>query len=156
MTKTPRGPILSERKIFMKLLSISISLSLGLVLATSFVLPANAQSGADLKPDLTPSFPQLPPTPVPVDQYGNPIPAQQPTAEQVEAMRIERERRLEQARLQEEKAAAENARRAEEERRAAELLAEQKQFHRRVMWVIYIGLGLLAVLVGSRALKRNE
>ncbi len=139
----------------MKLLSVA--LSLGLVLALSFALPVNAQSGPNLSPpDLKGTFPDLPKPPVPVDENGNPIPAQQPTAEQLEAMRIEQERRLEQIRLEEERIAAENARRAEEERRAAELLAEQKQFHDRVMWAIYIGIGLLAIFVGSRLFKSNE
>lgn len=127
-----------------------------LALAISFSPNANSQSGANLKPDLTPSIPQLPPPPVPVDEHGNPIPPQQPTAEQLEAIRIEQERRAEQMRAEEARQTAEAFNRAEEERRAAELLAEQKQFHGRVMWAIYIGIGLLAVFVGSRLLKRND
>ena len=130
--------------------------TLVLTLTVLFALTVNAQSGTNLKPDLTPSIPQLPPTPVPVDEYGNPIPPQQPTPEQLEAIRIEQERRAEQIRIEEERVAAENTRRAEEDRRAAELLAEQKRFHDRIMWAVYIGIGLLALLVGSKLLKSDD
>ena len=139
----------------MKLLSAA--LSLGLVLAISFAMPVNAQSGPNLSPpDLRGTFPDVPEPPVPVDKDGNPIPVQPPTAEQIEAERIAQAQRTERLRLEEERIAAENAQRAEEERRAAELLAEQKQFHDRVMWAIYIGIGLLAIFVGSRLFKSNE
>ncbi|MGH8107573.1 MAG: hypothetical protein ACREO1_02495 [Arenimonas sp.] len=126
------------------------------VLTLLCAFTVNAQSGADLKADLTPSLPQLPPPPVPLDENGNPIPIQQPTAEQLEALRIEQEHRAEQIRVEEEQRAAEAARIADEERRAAELLAEQKQFHDRFMWAVYIGLGLLAIFVGSRIFKKDE
>ncbi len=126
------------------------------ILTAFSAFSANAQGGADLRADLTPSLPQLPPPPVPVDENGNPIPIQPPTAEQLEAIRVDQERRREEARIEEERIAAEAARIADEERRAAELLAEQKQFHDRVMWAIYIGLGLLAIFVGSRLLKKGE
>lgn len=118
----------------------------------------NAQGGANLTPpDLTKSsFSKLDPAPVPVDQNGNPIPAPEPTAEQLEAQRLEQERRAEQIRLEEERQLADNMRRAEEEKRAADLLAEQKQFHDRVMWAIYIGLALLAVFVGGWLLRKND
>lgn len=129
-----------------------------LLLGVSFASPAIAQGGTNLTPsDLTKSsFPKLDPAPVPVDENGNPIPPQQATPEQIEAERIAQAQRTEQLRLEEERVAADAARRAEEERRAAELLAEQKQFHDRVMWAIYIGLGLLALFVGSKLLKNKE
>ena len=126
------------------------------VLAIFLSLPVNAQGGANLTPpDLTPSIPPLPPPPVPVDANGNPIPVQEPTAEQLEAARVEQEQRAEQMRLEEEKHAVEAARVAEDESRAAESLAEQKQFHDRVMWAIYIALGLFVVFVGTRLVKKD-
>ena len=118
----------------------------------------NAQGGANLEPpDLTDtSFPKHDPAPVPVDENGNPIQVAEPTAEQIEAQRIEQEKRAEQLRLEEERQLAENTRRAEEERRAAELLAEQKKFHDRVMWAIYIGLALFALVIFAWLRKKND
>lgn len=129
-----------------------------LVLALLSAPQVNTQGGANLTPpDLTQSsLPKLDPAPVPVDEHGNPIPIPEPTAEQLEAQRLEQERRAEQLRAEEEKQLADNIRRAEEEKRAADLLAEQKQFHDRVMWAIYIGLGILALLAGGWLLRKND
>ncbi|MGH8051807.1 MAG: hypothetical protein ACREPB_14200 [Arenimonas sp.] len=129
-----------------------------LVLVLLSAPQVNAQGGANLTPpDLTQSsFPKLDPAPVPVDENGNPISAPEPTAEQLAAQRLEEERRAEQIRAEEEKQLADNMRRAEEEKRAADLLAEQKQFHDRVMWAIYIGLGILALLAGAWLLRKND
>jgi|GEM_PF-5226120 len=123
--------------------------------------PINAQGGANLTPpDMTKlSIPDLPKPPVPVDENGNPIPPHEPTAEEQEAARLAAEaaqKEREQQQLEAEKRIAEETRLAEEKRRTDELLAEEKQFHDRVMWAIYIGLGILVVFVGSRLFKRND
>ena len=140
----------------MKLQVLALVSCLALTLLPSSQV--NARGGANLAPpDLTDSSsPKLDPTPVPVDENGNPIRVAGPTAEQIEAQRLEQEKRAEQLRLEEEKQLAENTRRAEEERRAAELLSEQKQFHDRVMWAIYIGLGMLALIVIGSLRKKND
>lgn len=92
---------------------------------------------------------------MPVDENGNPIPVQQPTQEQLEAQKLEDARSKEQVRIEEDNRNAEGTARAFE-RLQLESLAEQKQFHDRVMWAIYIGLGLLAVFSGSRLLKKMD
>ncbi|MEO6171762.1 MAG: hypothetical protein ABIP02_01455 [Arenimonas sp.] len=127
------------------------------ILAIFSTLQVFAQSDADLSPpDLKGSIPQLPPPPVPVDENGNPNAVLPPTPEQIETQRLDEVRRAEVLRFEEETRIAEENRHAEDERRYLESQAEQKRFHDRVMWAIYMGLGLLAVFVGSRLFKKKD
>ncbi|MEO8003181.1 MAG: hypothetical protein ABI644_15025 [Arenimonas sp.] len=123
--------------------------------------PINAQGGANLTPpDLTKlSLPDLPKPPVPTDENGNPIQPHEATAEELEAARLAAgtaQKEFENKRLEEEKRVADEIRLAEEKRRTDELLAEEKQFHDRVMWAIYIGLGILVIFIGQKIFKRSE
>jgi len=130
-------------------------------LAIFLSTPISAQGGANLvPPDMTKlSIPDLPKPPVPVDENGNPILPREPTAEEQEAARLAAEaaqKEREQQQREEERRIAEEARLAEEKRRADELLAEEKQFHDRIMWAIYIGLGILVIFIGGKMFKRSE
>lgn len=97
----------------------------------------------------------MPPhAPTPRDPYGNPIQPKPPTAAEREVARREAAQRAQERQEAEHKAEVEKDRAAEEERRAAALLAEEQQFHDRIMTAVYIGLAIAAVFVGSRLLKR--
>lgn len=130
---------------------IARSIGLALLLA----LPALAQSGPGLTPpDLKGTLGDFEKPPTPVDKDGKPIPVQPPTAAEREAARKEEALRAENRRAEEERQAVET-RRAADERRTAEHLAEEQRFHNRIMTAVYVGLAIMAVLVGSRLLKRS-
>lgn len=121
------------------------------------VAPAHAQSGPSLSPlSLQGVLGNFEKAPTPKDQYGNPIPVPQPTEAEREAARKEQAARAAKIRADEVTRKAVEARLAAEERRAAELLAEEKSFHDRVMNAIYIGLAILAALVALVLFKRSN
>jgi len=135
-------------------------LILASMLTVLFALPLFAQSSANqAAPDLRGTFPELPPTPVPVDENGNPILAEKPTEEQLEAQRVEQET-IAQNREAEEQRVAMLTLQAEETARQFALMQEhekeQERFHDRLMWAIYIGLAIAAVYVGSRVLRKKD
>lgn len=130
-----------------------IARSIGLALLIA--VPVLAQSGSDRTPPTlkgTLGDAQKPPTPT--DENGNPIPVQPPTEAQREAARKEEARRAENLRAEQERQALE-MRRAADERRAAEHLAEEQQFHSRIMTAVYVGLAIMALFVASRLLRRS-
>lgn len=127
------------------------SIGLALLLA----LPALAQNGAGLTPpNVKGTLGHIEKAPTPKDQYGNPIKVQPPTAAEREATRKEEALRAEKRRAEEERQAVET-RRATDERRAAERLAEEQRLHNQIMTAVYVGLAIMAVLVGLRLFKRS-
>lgn len=97
----------------------------------------------------------IPIAPVPVDQFGNPIPVPRRSAAEIEADRLAQKERADRVKADEDRLAAENQRRAEE-RRNAESLAEERQARNRNQTIIYVVVAVAGTLIVSRLLKKRS
>ncbi len=120
------------------------------VLSFLFSLTLSAQTSPNLKP----SLPDLPKPPVPVDQFGNPIPALQPSAADLEAERLARQERADTLQKEDERKAAESQKRSDEQVET-ELRFEESQARHRKTTTIYVALAGVATLIFSRFFKRT-
>jgi len=124
-------------------------------LAVLLTHPALAQLGPPLKPlDLNGSI-KVFPAPTPVDANGNPIQPPPPTDAEREIARREAAARAAQFQAEENRQALEKQRSLDQERATARL-AEEQQFHDRIMTSIYVGLAILVVAIGAFLLNRGS
>ena len=121
------------------------------VLSFLFSLTLSAQTSPNLKP----SLPDLPKPPVPVDQFGNPIPAPHPSAADLEAERLARQERVDAILKEDERKAADILRRSEEQQETERSFKESKAEHRKTT-TINVVITVVAILIFSRFIKRGN
>ena len=120
-------------------------------LSLFFALPLLAQT----TPSLETSLPDLPKAPVPTDQFGNPLPVQQPSAADREAERLARQERADNMQKEDERNAAESRKRSDEQLESERRLNESQAEHRKTT-MIYVVLAVVATLIFSRFFKRGS